>query len=105
MVLDAVAVRNLELVKNLRTGQANESLLGVIDYTLTSPGSRLLKNWLLHPLLDLVEISNRQQAVEEAVQKPIVRQEIRNQLKKILDIERLSTKISLGAANPRIWLL
>lgn len=101
MILDAVAVRNLELVKNLRTGQVNESLLGVIDYTLTSPGARLLKNWLLHPLLDPAEISRRQQAVEEAVQKPMVRQEIRNQLKRILDIERLSTKISLGAANPR----
>jgi DNA mismatch repair protein MutS len=101
MVLDAVAVRNLELIKNLRTGQVGESLLGVIDYTLTAPGARLLKNWLLHPLLDPVEISSRQQAVEEAVQKPISRQEIRNQLKKILDIERLSTKISLGAANAR----
>ena len=101
MVLDAVAVRNLELVKNLRTGQVNESLLGVIDYTLTSPGGRLLKNWLLHPLLDPAEIFGRQQAVEEAVGKPIIRQEIRDRLKKILDIERLSTKISLGAANPR----
>ncbi|MDD8020462.1 MAG: DNA mismatch repair protein MutS [Acidobacteriota bacterium] len=101
MVLDSTAVRNLELIKNLRTGQVNESLLGVIDYTLTSPGARLLKNWLLHPLLDQQEIAGRQEAVEEAVQKPIVRQEIRNQLKKILDIERLITRISVGAANPR----
>jgi DNA mismatch repair protein MutS len=101
MVLDTVAVRNLELIKNLRTGQAGESLLGVIDYTLTAPGARLLKNWLLHPLLDPKEISGRQEAVEEAVQKPINRQEIRNQLKKILDIERLITKVSLGAANAR----
>jgi len=101
MILDSVAVRNLELVRNLRNGQVSESLLGVIDFTLTSPGARLLKNWLLHPLLDCRQIAKRQEAVEEAVNQPIVRQEIRNQLKKILDLERLTTKISLAAANPR----
>ncbi|HEK85595.1 MAG TPA: DNA mismatch repair protein MutS [Candidatus Aminicenantes bacterium] len=101
MILDAIAIRNLELVKSQRNGQVPGSLLGVIDYTLTSPGNRLLKDWLLHPLLDSQEIWRRQEAVEEAVKKPIIRQEIRNQLKKILDLERLSTKISLAAAGPR----
>jgi len=47
MILDAVAVRNLELVKNLRTGQVNESLLGVIDYTLTSPGGAIAKKLVI----------------------------------------------------------
>lgn len=101
MVLDAIAVRNLELVKNLRTGQVAESLLGVIDFTLTAPGARLLKNWLLHPLLDCPEIRRRQEAVEEALKKPIVRQEIRKQLRQILDLEKLTTRISLAAASPR----
>lgn len=101
MILDSIAIRNLELIRNLRNGQVSESLLGVIDFTLTSPGARLLKNWLLHPLLDCQEIARRQEAVQEAVNKPIIRQEIRNQLKKILDLERLATKISLAAANPR----
>ena len=101
MILDSTAVRNLELVRNLRTGQVSESLLGVIDYTLTAPGLRLLKNWLLHPLLDCSEIKRRQEAVEEAFRKPIIRQEIRNYLKQILDLERLTTKISMAAANPR----
>jgi DNA mismatch repair protein MutS len=101
MVLDVTAIRNLELIKNQRNGQVSDSLLGVIDYTLTAPGSRLLKNWLLHPLLECQEITRRQEAIEEAVKKPIIRQEIRNQLKKILDLERLATKISLAAASPR----
>jgi DNA mismatch repair protein MutS len=101
MILDSIAVRNLELVKNLRNGQVEESLLGVIDFTVTSPGLRLLKNWLLHPLLNVQEINRRLEAVQEAVQKPVLRQEIRNQLKRILDLERLASKISLAAANPR----
>lgn len=101
MVLDSIAVRNLELVKNLRNGKVEESLLGVIDFTVTLPGLRLLKNWLLHPLLDSQEINRRLESVQEALQKPILRQEIRNQLKKVLDLERLATKISLAAASPR----
>jgi len=101
MVLDSIAVRNLELVKNLRNGQVEETLLGVIDFTVTSPGLRLLKSWLLHPLLESQQIERRLEAVQEGVQKPVLRQEIRNQFKKILDLERLATKISLAAANPR----
>jgi len=101
MILDSVAVRNLELVRNLRNNQVGESLLGVIDFSLTSPGARLLKNWLLHPLLDCQEISQRQEAVQQAVEMPIIRQEIRNQLKRVLDLERLTTKVSLAAATPR----
>ncbi|MGB4703508.1 MAG: DNA mismatch repair protein MutS [Candidatus Saccharicenans sp.] len=101
MILDATAVRNLELIKNLRTGQVAESLLGVINFTLTAPGMRLLKNWLLHPLLDCQEIRKRQEAVEEALKKPIVREEIRNLLRKILDLEKLTTRISVAAASPR----
>ncbi|MCR4395342.1 MAG: DNA mismatch repair protein MutS [Candidatus Saccharicenans sp.] len=101
MVLDAIAVRNLELVKNLRTGQVAGSLLGVIDFTLTAPGARLLKNWLLHPLLDCQEIRRRQEAVGEAIKKPIIRQEIRKQLSQILDLEKLTTRVSLAAASPR----
>lgn len=101
MVLDAIAVRNLELVRNLRTGQVAESLLGVIDLTQTAPGARLLRNWLLHPLLDCQEIRRRQEAVEEALKKPIARQEIRNRLRQILDLEKLTTRISVAAATPR----
>ncbi len=101
LVLDSIAVRNLELVKNLRNGQVTESLLGVIDFTQTAPGGRLLKQWLLHPLLDVEEINRRLEAVEEALKKPIERQEIRNLLRQILDLERLITRISLNAASPR----
>ncbi|MGB9836883.1 MAG: DNA mismatch repair protein MutS [Candidatus Saccharicenans sp.] len=101
MILDSVAVRNLELVRNLRNGQVEESLLGVMDFTVTPLGFRLLRNWLLHPLLDSQQINRRLEAVQEAVQKPMLRQEIRNQLKRILDLERLAAKISLAAASPR----
>lgn len=101
MILDSVAVRNLELVRTLRNGQVEESLLGVMDFTVTPLGFRLLRNWLLHPLLDSQQINRRLEAVQEAVQKPMLRQEIRNQLKRILDLERLAAKISLAAANPR----
>lgn len=101
MILDSVAIRNLELVRNLRNGQVEESLLGVVDFTVTPLGFRLLRNWLLHPLLDSQQINRRLEAVQEAVQKPMLRQEIRNQLKRILDLERLAAKISLAAASPR----
>lgn len=101
MILDSIAVRNLELIKNQQSGQVAGSLLGVIDFTLTAPGARLLKNWLLHPLLDGREVGRRQEAIEESLNQPIVRQEIRNLLDQIMDLEKLITKISMAVASPK----
>jgi len=101
MVLDASTIRNLELVKNLRDGRVENSLLGVIDYTVTSMGGRLLRSRLLQPLLDCPEIGRRLDAVEESLKDTITRQELRESLKGILDLERLAGKISLAAAHPR----
>jgi DNA mismatch repair protein MutS len=101
MILDSATVRNLELTRSLRDGRVKDSLLDVVDHTVTPLGGRLLKNWLLQPLLDCSEIKARQDAVEEWLEKTILRQQLREALKGIGDLERLTGKISLSAANPR----
>jgi DNA mismatch repair protein MutS len=101
MVLDASTIRNLELLKNLRDGRVENSLLDVIDYTVTPMGGRLLRARLLQPLVDGPEIGRRLDAVEECLQDTITRQELRESLKGVLDLERLAGKISLAAAHPR----
>jgi DNA mismatch repair protein MutS len=101
MILDATTIKNLELTRNLRDGRAKDSLLDVIDYTVTSLGGRLLRNWILQPLLDCAELRTRQDAVEEWLQRTIERQELRKTLTGIFDLERLTGKISLAVAHPR----
>jgi len=101
MVLDATAIRNLELIRNIRDGREKDSLLDIMDMTMTSAGARLLRSWLLEPLLDLKEIEARQDAVEDCLRHTVERQEIRKALKLIGDLERLAGKLSLGAATAR----
>jgi DNA mismatch repair protein MutS len=101
LVLDATTVRNLELVRNLRDGRLKGTLLDVIDFTVTAPGGRLLRSWLLRPLRDAAGIVARQDAVAEALGATVVRRELRETLKGTLDLERLAGKIALGAAHPR----
>lgn len=101
MIMDASTVKNLELVKNLRDAHRSGSLLDAVDYTVSSMGGRLLRSWLLHPVLDLEEITARQDAVEECLEQTIPRQEIRELLDGVFDLERLTGKISLDAANPK----
>ncbi len=101
LVLDATTVRNLELVRNLRDGRLKGTLLDVIDFTVTAPGGRLLRAWLLRPLRDVAAIAARQDAVAEALGATIVRRELRETLKGVLDLERLAGKVALGAAHPR----
>ncbi len=101
MILDSSTIRNLELVKNLRDGRVKDSLLDVVDQTVTPMGARLLRNWLLEPLLDLSEIAARQDAVEEWLAKTVERRRLRELMKNILDLERLTGKIGLAAAHPR----
>jgi DNA mismatch repair protein MutS len=99
--LDATTIRNLELVRNLRDGRVKDSLLDVIDFTVTAPGGRLLRAWLLQPLFDAAAIRDRLDAVEEALRLTIERREVRDLLAGVHDLERLVGKISLSAANPR----
>ncbi|MEN6561868.1 MAG: DNA mismatch repair protein MutS [Acidobacteriota bacterium] len=101
LVLDAATVRNLELVRNLRDGRVKGTLLDVIDFTVTAPGGRLLRSWLLRPLRDVAEIVRRQDAVAEGLGATIARRELRETLKGVHDLERLVGKIALAAAHPR----
>src|ERR1022692_3151673 len=106
MVLDAVTVRNLELLEPIFAADAGGSraqltVLGVLDQTLTGMGGRLLRQRLLGPSMDRAEIEQRLDAVGELRQQTILRAELRKHLGGILDLERLLAKIPLGSASPR----
>jgi DNA mismatch repair protein MutS len=101
MTLDATTIKNLELVKNLRDGGRKDSLLDIIDFTVTSMGTRLIRNWLLQPLLRCADIEKRLDAVSEFLSRTIERKELREGLKGIFDLERLKGKISLAVAHAR----
>src|ERR1700694_2637776 len=102
MILDAVTVRNLELLEPLFAGESKEStLIHVLDQTCTGMGGRLLRQRLLRPCLQAEEIGERLDAVEETLQATIARSEIRKLLASVLDLERLLAKLTLGTAGPR----
>jgi len=101
MHMDIVARSNLEITKNLRDGGKRGSLLWVIDKTETAMGGRLLRRWLEQPLLNKNDIFYRLDAVEEIKDKFMQRQELKEILQGINDIERLSGKISLNSVNAR----
>ncbi|WP_457634837.1 DNA mismatch repair protein MutS [Persephonella sp.] len=96
--LDYSAQKHLELVN---ANEGNIPLFRIIDRTLTGMGRRKLKFYLLHPLKDLNLIINRQEAVEELYKNSVLREEIRQILKDIFDVERLISKISSGTMSPR----
>jgi DNA mismatch repair protein MutS len=101
MVLDASCQRNLELVKNLYDGSAGGTLLATIDFTVTSMGGRRLREWLLNPLMDAAEIEHRLDAVAELKDGHQFRNSLRTALGEVYDLERLISRVSLGAANAR----
>jgi len=101
VVLDETAIANLELVETLIGKHKQGSLLEVIDETVTAPGGRLLRRWLLYPLVDVAQIRRRQDAVEWLVERPALAEQIRTSLGQIADLERLAGKASLGVATPR----
>jgi DNA mismatch repair protein MutS len=102
LVLDAVTVRNLELIEPLFAGtDAGVTLFRSIDASVTPMGKRLLRAWLLRPSLDLAEINARLDAVEAGVKDIIAREELRRALDGVLDLERLLSRVTLETANPR----
>ncbi|MBZ5511181.1 MAG: DNA mismatch repair protein MutS [Acidobacteriia bacterium] len=102
LVLDAVTVRNLELVEPLLTGSGDAvTLFRAIDHSLTPMGKRLLRAWMLRPVIDAAEINARLDAVAEQVRATVEREELRRALDGVLDIERLLSRITLETANPR----
>lgn len=102
MVLDAVTVRNLELIEPLFAGaDAGTTLFRALDTTVTPMGKRLLRAWMLRPALDAIEINWRLDAVEEQQRQTIAREELRRALAGVLDLERLLSRVTLETANPR----
>ena len=102
LVLDAVTVRNLELIEPLFAGtDAGITLFRSIDATVTPMGKRLLRSWMLRPSIDLAEINARLSAVEAQVNETMRREELRRALDGILDLERLLSRVTLETANPR----
>ncbi|NLO10663.1 MAG: DNA mismatch repair protein MutS [Clostridiales bacterium] len=101
MLLDSSTVRNLELTETIRDKQKRGSLLWVLDKTKTAMGARLLRNYLEQPLIDHEMIIQRLSAVNQLKENMITREEIREYLNPIYDLERLMGKISYKSANPR----
>lgn len=101
MVLDETTRKNLELFENLATRSRKGSLLEILDETVTSMGGRMLKRWLSSPLMNLDKINERLDKVSELKEKDVSRQRLRENMRQVKDIERLSARISLGIANAR----
>lgn len=101
MLLDSSTVRNLELTETIREKQKKGSLLWVLDKTKTAMGARLLRSYMEQPLIDFDMINQRLEAVHQFKDNMISREEIREYLNPIYDLERLMSKISYKSANPR----
>jgi DNA mismatch repair protein MutS len=101
MIIDSSTRRNLELVETLREKQKRGSLLWVLDKTRTAMGARLLRSYVEQPLLDRQEILDRQELIAQLIEKEITREELREYLNPIYDLERLVTRITYHTANPR----
>jgi DNA mismatch repair protein MutS len=105
LVLDPVSVRNLELVSPIFAEESKSAspttLIAALDSTVTGMGARMLRAWMLRPLIDLDAIDARLGAVAHLLQQTVVRGEIRKELRGIQDLERLTSRITLGLATPR----
>jgi DNA mismatch repair protein MutS len=101
VVLDEAAIANLELTETLIGQRKQGSLLEVIDETATASGGRLLRRWLLYPLVDIAQIRRRQDAVAWLVDRPALCDAIRRALSRLADLERLAGRAMLGVATPR----
>lgn len=101
MILDMATRRNLELTETIRDKQKKGSLLGVLDRTKTAMGARALRSFLEQPLIDKSRINGRLDAVSELMKNAITREEIREYLNPVYDLERLMSRVVYKSANPR----
>lgn len=101
MMLDFSTKRNLEINYTLQSGDREGSLLSIIDKTLTAMGGRLLKKWIAAPLRNLNSIKTRQECISLFVENKKIRENLRNEISEIGDLERLISRICTGKANPR----
>lgn len=101
MHLDYATKRNLELLKSLHSNDKHDALLGVLDYTKTALGARMLKSWLERPLIKEEEIKRRLDATEELYDDNGMRNRLKEHLEPIYDLERITSRISYGTANAK----
>jgi DNA mismatch repair protein MutS len=101
MLLDAAAVKNLEILTSMAAGKTENSLLSVLDSTKTAMGARLVRQWTVKPLFDAKKIENRQNAVDYFIENSDIAREISEKLKSVSDIERITARISSQTANPK----
>lgn len=101
MIIDSSTRRNLELVETLREKQKRGSLLWVLDKTRTAMGARTLRSFVEQPLIERTEIEERYDAIDEFNTNAITREEIREHLNPVYDLERLITRVTYQTANPR----
>ncbi len=101
LILDRNTIRNLELAVPPRRGDAKSTLLGILDHTLTGPGCRLLRQWLLRPPARLETIHFRQEAVAELMADKTARTLFRELLDRMADFERIAARLAANRANPR----
>ncbi len=101
MVMDAVSQRNLEIIEPHRGGERAGTLLGVLDRTMTSMGSRTLRRWLLQPMLKPESINHRLDGVEELTRNRPLLATLRDSLKEVRDIQRIVGRVSCGSTNAR----
>ncbi len=99
--IDHASRRSLEIVRTLREGQREGSLLAVLDRSVTPMGSRLLAEWVAGPLAELDGIQARHDAVEELIADPALAADLRETLRRVYDVERLLARVTTGRASPR----
>ncbi|MFT9597429.1 DNA mismatch repair protein MutS [Mesobacillus sp.] len=101
MKIDYFSKRNLELTETIRSTAKKGTLLWLLDETMTAMGGRMLKQWINRPLIDKAEIGRRQELVQLFVGQFFERQELREKLKEVYDLERLAGRVAFGNLNPR----
>ncbi|HIV87166.1 MAG TPA: DNA mismatch repair protein MutS [Candidatus Pygmaiobacter gallistercoris] len=101
MQLSPITRANLELVETMRGREKKGTLLWVLDKTETAMGKRLIRSWIEQPLLDKFAINERLDGTEELQRKNVLRTDLREQLSRVFDLERLMTRVIYGSANPR----
>ena len=99
VLIDAASRRNLDLVES--RGGVKNTLLGVLNGTSSPMGARLLREWLLHPICDLAELTRRQDIISAFLEEPFLMTKLRDSLKGVRDLERLTSRLSQGAGNAR----
>ncbi len=104
LILDSTTLKNLEIFRNL-LGEEKYTLYSTLNKCATPMGARLLKRWMQRPLKNIGEINARLDSIEELTKKPLLLDSLRNILRKIRDIERVKTRISMGRASPRDLLV